>query len=67
MGVGDCVGILANDDMAFFQSQQPLRLDTERPDIMRATGLHECIPQRLTESRRHVNLEAELSDEADTD
>ncbi|MNZ40296.1 hypothetical protein D3C78_578090 [compost metagenome] len=63
--MGHAVGVLADDHVALLQAQQALGLDAERADLVLRAGLHQRIPQVFAVARRHVDLVAQLADEAD--
>ena len=44
---GQSIGILTDDDMSFFKSQNPLSLKTERSNIEFFTAGYQSIPERL--------------------
>ena len=57
------IGILTNNQVTFFQSQQTLCLNSERADAIGLAGFHQCIPQRCSVLGGYVNLIAPLADE----
>src|SRR5262245_53578518 len=62
--IGQPVGVLPDNDMALFQPQDALRLDAERLQSVRASGLRKRIPDELPARGRHVNFVSKLPDEA---
>src|SRR5262249_22265651 len=63
--VGEAIRVLADDDVALLEAQHALGLDAEGPDAQRLSSFHEGVPHMLAEVRGHVDLVAELADEAD--
>ena len=62
---GEAVGVLADDDVAFFEAQHALGFDAEGADAFGPAGRHQRVPQGFALACRHVDLIAELADEAD--
>src|SRR5262245_42859060 len=60
--VRNTIRVLADDQVSFLETQQPLRLDAERADLSLATRLEQRTPELERATRRHVDLVAELTD-----
>ena len=58
------IGILTDDQVTFFQSQQTLCLNPKRANAVWLAGFHQYIPQRCTVLGGYMNLIAPLTDEA---
>src|SRR6202171_2909133 len=63
--IGKGIGVLADDDVRLFEPQDALRLEAEGLDPEVTASLHDRVPDMLPVRARHVNLIAQLSDEAD--
>ena len=57
------IGILADNQVTFFQSQQTLCLNPERADAIGLACFHQCIPQCCSVLGGNMNLIAPLPDE----
>src|SRR5262249_20772462 len=66
VGMREAIGILADDDVTLFQTENALRLDAEGTDALRLAGFHERVPDMLATMRGHVDLVAELTNESHT-
>src|SRR5438132_826098 len=59
------VGVLADKDVHLLESEDPLRLETERTDAEVRAVLQERVPDELAVGAREVQLVAEFADEPD--
>ena len=54
MRIGQPVGILADNDMPFFQTEETLSFYAERPDAGALAGLDQHVPESFALARWHM-------------
>ncbi len=64
--VGERVGVLADDDVLLFETQDALRLEAEGLDAEFPACFDDRVPHMGPVRARHVDLVAQLSDEPDS-
>ena len=63
--VGKSIAVLTDDEVTFFETQQPLRLNADRRHTERLAACHQQSPQGIAMMGRHMHFPAEFADEAD--